>query len=211
MKEKMAKTLKERYSNLGLSKEVLNSVAAVAVVGLADDADDAAILARATSPEIADMVKTFQKTMDKRVTEAQRAAEDKNKGEDDDPIQTGKEAPAWMKEYMKTQQDLNKSLSDKIAALEGASKKRNFDELCASIGKELGLNDKLLGLSKAGLSPDSDETAIRDHFGSVKKTLLDSGAQIDGEGTRETIETDNDEDLRSEAREWVERNAKTNE
>lgn len=208
----MAKTLKERYSNLGLSKEVLNSVAAVAVVGLADDADDAAILAKATSPEIAEMVKVFQKTMDKRVTEAQRAAEGKNKG-DDEPIQPGddNDAPAWMKEYMKTQQELNKSLTEKIAALEGSNKQRSFDELCATVGKELGLNDKLLGLCKAGLSPDSDETAIRDHFGSVKKTMIDAGARIDGEATRDNFQNADDEQLRNEEREWVEQNAKKEE
>ena len=69
----MTQKLKELYSNLGLPESILNSVAGAAVIGLGEDADDAAITARANEKGIADMLKAYQSHADKVRTDAKKA------------------------------------------------------------------------------------------------------------------------------------------
>lgn len=209
MKEKMAKELKKAYSNLGLPEEVLKSVAGMVIVGLAEDADDAAIAARAKESYVEEMLKSFQSHADKIRTEAKKATqEEKNKGgeHNDDGV------PQYIKDMLQAQKETNELLMKEIQSLKAANSKRSFDESVESIGKELGLTGDLLGLCKMGLSTDSDEKAIRDHLGKAKKTLIDSGAKISDESTKSEHQDETDEEAeRKAAEEWVKNHAKTEE
>jgi hypothetical protein len=209
MKEKMAKELKKAYSNLGLPEDVLKSVAGMVIVGLAEDADDAAIAARAKESYVEEMLKSFQSHADKIRTEAKKATqEDKNKGgeHNDDGV------PQYIKDMLQAQKETNELLTKEIQSLKAANSKRSFDESVESIGKELGLTGELLGLCKAGLSTDSDEKAIRDHLGKAKKTLIDSGAKISDEASKLEHKDETDEEAeRKAAEEWVKQHAKKEE
>lgn len=204
----MAKELKKAYSNLGLPEEVLNSVAGMVIIGLPEDADDAAIAARASESSVSEMLKSFQSHTDKIRTDVKKATLQDNKGGGSTvTTTTNNDVPDYIKAVLEEQKKTNDLLTKKIADLESANTKRTFDEMVSSIGKELGLTGALLDLCKAGLSSDSDEKGVRDHLGKVKKTLIDSGAKID-EVTKSNVSTaDEDEKLRKEAEEWVKRQA----
>ena len=73
MVKKMIEALKKRYSNLGLSEEQLNLVAPMAILGLPETADEAAIDARASESYISDMLKNMQSQADKIRTLEKRA------------------------------------------------------------------------------------------------------------------------------------------
>lgn len=215
MKEKMAKFLKELYSDLGLPENVLKSVANFAIIGLKDDASDDEIKSRAQEESVKSMLQDFQAHADKRATDATKAAEKKNKkdvkkpgegeGNDDhDDDDDDDKTPKWVKELMEQNQQTIKTLTEKIEALENTNKAKSFDDLVSTVAKELGLSGAVLDLCKASLSTDMDETAIRNKLGEAKKVLLDSGAQIAGTGTKETqTEAAKEEQARKDADEWV--------
>ena len=202
MVKKMIEALKKRYSNLGLSEEQLNLVAPMAILGLADDADEAAIDARVSESYISDMLKNMQSQADKiRTLEKRPKDEPKpgNKGDEaTDPAL--KEVLALLNE----QKDANAAMQTRLEALEGKGKQKDFDALVSSIGKEIGLSGDLLDLCKSRLSSDMDETAVRDSLGAAKKTLIDSGVKIEeGQQKRTDSEKAKEEAIRKEAADWV--------
>ena len=208
MKSKMLKVLKEQYSNLGLSEEVLSSVASMVIVGLSDDADDAAIAARASESYVSDMLKTFQSNLDKARTNAKKKDDPqnkgKNKGEDvDDPDAEDADAPAWAKAMLAEQKKQNEALAARLEAIENADKTKSFDELVVRVGKELNLSGDLLGLCRSGLSPDMDETTVREKLGAAKKTLVDSGVKIEDGQQAANISEAKEKSERAEAAKWV--------
>lgn len=208
MKEKMAKFLKELYSDLGLPENVLKSVASVAIIGLKDDATDEEIKSRASEESVKSMLKDFQSHADKRANDATKAAEEKNKkevkkpgegkGEEDD------ETPAWAKKLIEDNQKSIQTLTEEISALKKANAEKSFDELVSSIASELGISGTVLDLLKPGLSSDMDETAIRNKLGEAKQTLINQGANFAGTGRQEEkTEAAKEEQARKEADEWV--------
>lgn len=204
MKQKMLSALKTRYSNLGLSDDQFNLVVPMAVLGLADDADEAAIVARASESYISDMLKSMQSQSDKI-----RTLEKKPKKDDDNDNKGGKQEPTGdgkmdeVLSLLKAQKEANDAMQKRLEALEGAGKQKEFDSMVASVGKELKLSAAMLDLCKAGLSSDMDETAVRNALGAKKKALIDEGVRFDeggsagGQGTQTQAE-------REEAKQWVE-------
>lgn len=207
LKEKMANKLKELYSNLGFSQDVLATVSASAIVGLADDADDAAIEARAKGFEA--MLKAFQSNTEKRVTEAVAKAGKDNKGGQEQKTQTVEGEPEWFKAYRESQEAERKALQDKINALEGTNRTKSFDELVAKHAKELGLSGSLLELAKAGLSADMDENAVKNALGQAKKTLMEAGAKIGSEERTAQMSKTEEEKMRADAAAWVKAQAES--
>ena len=61
----MTQRLKESYSHLGLPESVLNSVAKVAIIGLAEDVSDEDFDARVKDSSIEEMLKGFQSHADR--------------------------------------------------------------------------------------------------------------------------------------------------
>lgn len=211
MKQKMTSKLKELFPNLGLTDAVLDQVSGVAIVGLAADADDAAITERAKAYEA--MLKAFQSDTDRRVNDAVKKAG--NKGGDPTTPTTPTTPPTnptepngmpdWFKAYSEKQDAERKTLLDKIAALEGKNAEKTFDELVAKVAGELGLTGAYLTLAKRGLSADMDEAKIKEEMGAVKKLIAESGATL-----AESLPVDKaaqEEKARQEAAEWVKEHA----
>lgn len=201
MVKKMIEALKKRYSNLGLSEEMIAKVAPMAILGLAADADEAAIDARASESYISDMLKTMQSQSDKvRTLEGKvKTLEDKNKG--DEPTDP---ALKQVLDLLKEQKAANAAMQTRLDALEGKGKQNDFDALVAKVGNELGLDGDLLDLCKARLSSDMDEKAVRDSLGAAKKTLIDKGIKVE-EGQQQQTKTEKakEEADRKEAADWV--------
>lgn len=173
---KMTQKLKELYSNLGLPETILNSVAGAAVIGLGEDADDAAITARANEKGIADMLKAYQSHADSVRTNAKKAIKGKNNADDGE---SNDETPSWFKAYSDGQNEIQQKLLDRIAVLESAKATEAFDAIVARVGKELNLEGPMLDLCKPGLSSDMDEKTIKDKLGAAKKVLADSGVRFE--------------------------------
>lgn len=173
---KMTQKLKELHSNLGLPELVLNSVAEVAKIGLPEDADDAAITARASEKSIVDMLKAFQSHADSVRTNAKKANKGKNNAEDGE---SNDETPSWFKSYMDSQSEVQQKLLDRIAVLESAKATEAFDAMVTRVGKELNLSGSMLDLCRTGLSSDMDEKTIKDKLGAAKKVLADNGVHFE--------------------------------
>ena len=205
MKQKMLGALKTRYSNLGLSDDQFNLVVPMAILGLPDDADAAAIDARASESYISDMLKNMQSQSDKiRTLEKKpKGVQDGNKGEEHKP--TGEGGMEEVLRLLKEQNEANKAMRERIDALEGAGKQKDFDSMVARIGKELNLSTAMLDLCKAGLSSDMDETAVRNALGAKKQALIDEGVRFSEGAAQHSIATQTQAE-REEARKWVEQN-----
>ena len=173
---KMTQKLKELYSNLGLPETILNSVAGAAVIGLGEDADDAAITARANEKGIADMLKAYQSHADSVRTNAKKAIKGKNNADDGE---SNDETPSWFKSYMDSQSEVQQKLLDRIAVLESAKATEAFDAMVTRVGKELNLSGSMLDLCRTGLSSDMDEKTVKDKLGAAKKVLADNGVHFE--------------------------------
>lgn len=177
MINKMTQKLKELHSNLGLPEAVLTSVAGAAIIGLADDADDTAITARANEKSIADMLKSFQSHADKIRTEAQKAAKQQTTKGDEPP--TPPAIPEALQKLLDEQAKTNQLLTERLAAIEKTNQTKTFDDMVNRIAKELNLSDAVLDQFRAGLSSDMDEKAVKDKLGALKKVLAESGARFE--------------------------------
>ena len=193
----MTQRLKESYSHLGLPESVLNSVAKVAIIGLAEDVSDEDFDARVSDSSIEEMLKGFQSHADR--VRGKKVKDVKNKDvEVDDPEDD--DAPAWFKSYVDKSEADRKSLLDKITALEGAESAKKFDSLVSSIASELGLSSSMLDLVRPGLSSDMDETAIRNKLGATKKALIENGVKF--EEKVDPSDTSREASYREDARAW---------
>lgn len=177
MKTKMLGELKSRYSNLGLSDDQFNLVVPMAILGLPDDADDAAIAARASESYISDMLKNMQSQSDKIRSLEKKPKDEPKPGNKGDEPGSGKLDEVLA--LLKSQKEANDAMQARLEALEGANKTKAFDELVASVGKELNLSASMLDLCKQGLSSDMNEQAIRDALGAKKKALMEEGVRFD--------------------------------
>lgn len=210
LKEKVTNRLKEQYSNLGFPQDVLTSVAGMAVVGLSDDASDDVIAERVSG--LSDMLKSFQRNADKRVSDAKKAADEIAKGgkgdnANDETNDNKADEPAWFKAYRERQEQEKSELQQKIDRLVGESNQKSFDDKVTAAAKKIGLRGDLLVLAKAGLSPDMDDVAIADKLGAVKKTLMESGAKIGSDERSETMTKTEEDAARAEAAAWVKKKA----
>lgn len=196
---KMTQKLKELYSNLGLPETILNSVAGAAVIGLGEDADDAAITARANEKGIADMLKAYQSHADSVRTNAKKATKGKNNGEDGE---SNDETPSWFKAYMDGESEAKQKLLDRIAVLESAKATEAFDAMVTRIGKELHLEGSMLDLCRTGLSSDMDEKTVKDRLGAAKKVLADNGVHFE-EKLSSTEESSRRQSYVDDARAWA--------
>jgi len=202
MKTKMLGALKKRYSNLGLSDEQFNLVVPMAVLGLADDADEASIEARASESYISDMLKNMQSQSDKIRTlekKPKKDGDDGNKGGEP----TGDAKLDAIMALLNEQKTTNAALQKRLDDLEGAGKQKDFDSLVKRIGKELGMSASILDLVKPGLSSDMDEKSVRDALGAKKKALVDEGVKFDDGGSQHGNGTQSEAEKEA-AKAWVE-------
>lgn len=191
--------LKEHYSDLGFSQEVMKSVAEVCSVGLSDESSDEELSAQVT--KYSPMLRAFQRYSDRRVTDVQRSLEERNKGKGNGE---GDE-PSWFASYRASVEAEQSALREKISALESAKKDESFNQLVSSIASELGLSD-VLELVSSNLSSDMDESAIRSALGRSKQLLSEHGAKFDERGKRVST---SEESAREAAREWAKKRSES--
>lgn len=191
--------LKEHYSDLGFSPEVMKSVAEVCSVGLSDESSDEELSAQVT--KYSPMLRAFQRYSDRRVTDVQRSLEERNKGKGNGEG----EEPSWFASYRASVEAEQSALREKISALESAKKDESFNQLVSSIASELGLSD-VLELVSSNLSSDMDESAIRSALGRSKQLLSEHGAKFDERGKRVST---SEESAREAAREWAKKRSES--
>lgn len=191
--------LKEHYSDLGFSQEVMKSVAEVCSVGLSDESSDEELSAQVT--KYSPMLRAFQRYSDRRVTDVQRSLEERNKGKGNGEG----EEPSWFASYRASVEAEQSALREKISALESAKKDESFNQLVSSIASELGLSD-VLELVSSNLSSDMDESAIRSALGRSRQLLSEHGAKFDERGKRVST---SEESAREAAREWAKKRSES--
>lgn len=203
MKEKILELLKKQYSNLGLSKEVLNSYAEHLSVGLEEGVTDEELENKVKSVD--GILKATQVFGDKRENDGKKVAQTQNKSEEEPKDNVPEEAPSWFKEYLDSEKQKRAELEGKLAELQAANSRVDFDTKVGKIAKELNLSGDLLDLAKAKLSSDMDETAIRNSLGETKQIFIKSGAiREDGGGI--TLSTD--QAAQQEAKDWLDEKLK---
>lgn len=193
--------LKEHYSDLGFSPEVMKSVAEVCSVGLSDESSDEELSAQVT--KYSPMLRAFQRYSDRRVTDVQRSLEERNKGKGNGEGEG--EEPSWFASYRASVEAEQSALREKISALESAKKDESFNQLVSSIASELGLSD-VLELVSSNLSSDMDESAIRSALGRSKQLLSEHGSKFDERGKRVST---SEESARESAREWAKKRSES--
>ena len=201
----MLSALKKRYSNLGLSDELLNKVVPMCILGLPDDADDAVIESRAGESFVSDMLKELQSQSDKiRTLESKVKDKKDNKGDDPKDPPTGDSRLDEVLSLLKSQKEANEALQSRLEALEKVDKAKERDSLISKIANELNMQPAMLDLCKGGLSSDLDEQGIRDALGAAQKKFIELGVNVE-EGTleRKTAQAAKEEAERKDAAEWV--------
>lgn len=189
MKEKMAKFLQELYSNLGLPKSTIESVAGFAIIGLQESATDDEIKARASEESVKTMLQSFQSDLDRA-----RSGKGGNKGGNDPeppanpPQQEPKEekdgdVPEWVRTMMEKQNETISKLSKKIDGMEKGAAQKSYEDRVNAILAEYKLSADVSALCKMGLSADMDDAKIRETIGKNVKTLQDAGAVVGGGST----------------------------
>lgn len=188
MKEKMAKFLQELYSNLGLPKSTIESVAGFAIIGLAETATDDEIKARASEDSVKTMLQSFQSDLDRA-----RSGKGGNKGGNDPEPSTDPQTkpgekkdgdvPEWVKTMMEKQNETISKLSEKIDGMEKGAAQKSYDDRVNAILAEYKLSADVSALCKMGLSADMDDAKIRETIGKNVKTLQDAGAVVGGGST----------------------------
>lgn len=197
MLEKMTIALKELNSNLGLPEEVIRSVAKLAIVGLPSDSDDEAIKSRAGESHVNELLKTMQSEMDK----VRSKRRNKGANEPIDPVEDAKMDE--LLSLMRSQRESNDALRSRLEALEGAAKVKSFETLVSAVCTELSIPSSLLGLVKSSLSPDMDETALRNAIGAHKKSLLEAGVLFSESGRKVQTDAAKLEAEKTAAAAWV--------
>ncbi len=198
MKEKILERLTQAYSNLGLPKNILEFRADV----LSKTVTEESQIEEAVKGEN-DFLKAIQAFGDKRAS-SKKGNDGGNKGDNDPKKDEPTDGDSDLKKLIEKQNQLIETLAGRVNELEGSSKKQSFDEKVAKIAKEMDLAGDMLELAKAKLSPDMDETAIRDSLGATKKIFINMGARFEGESGGKYISEE--EAARKEAEEWVKAN-----
>lgn len=207
MKEKYLELLKKKYSNLGLSQEVLNLYAERLSKSTDDGAEDSVL--ESNVAELEPILKAIQSYGDKRAT---KAAQGKGKGEGEPSNPPSNEdvpgdAPDWFKQYMTAQAKKESDLKEQIESLKAQQTTASFDAIVLRVGKELKLEGDMLELAKAKLSADMDENAIRASLGATKELLIKHGAMRDADDT--TYHVSEESAMAEEAKTWLDEKLKS--
>lgn len=198
-KEKILKGLKDTYSNLGLSEDVLTQYTEV-VAGLAGDADDAKIAEIVAGAGA--YLKSVQAQMDRRVEDARKKFE--TKSGDTKPAAQSEEMSKVL-QLLEAQAESNKQMAERLQKLEGLNEAKERDAMLNRIGAEMGLNGEFLEMAKLKLSGAEDEEAIKNSFGATKQMFIKAGMKVDRDASTVVAE---DEAAKKAAEDWVEQMAK---
>lgn len=172
MKDKIFNSLKQNYSNLGLSDEILQGQAkALANTGFVTDDNLQTVIDGQKA-----FLASLQSGIDKRVTDAVNKA----KGE-------RKEEYAGGGEHNKTEPDLQKMIDEALAvklspiqeelnAYKAKDQQTARANMIASKAKELGIPEWRAREGFA-ITPEMDEAAINSYLASVKQNIVTAGLE----------------------------------
>lgn len=192
MKEKIFQQLKQKYSNLGLSDEILRSVAnSLEASGLVTDENLETVIAGQES-----VLKSYQSSLDKMRTENanyKKELEELKESVKQQP--KADEIPDWFRKYKEEQEEKIKSLTtaNETAKAEKARTERN--NLILSLAKKAGIPEWRI---KEGfvISDDMDESTIDKYMLDIKQNIVTNSLEgksgkpflPKGEATKEDAE-----------------------
>lgn len=199
MKEKIFQQLKQKYANLGLAEDVLQSVAeSLNATGIVTDENLETVIAGQGV-----MLKSYQSSLDKVRTEGanyKRELEDlKSKGGGTNPNQKETEEPDWFKKYREEQEKVIKNLTTAQEAAKAEKARAERNNLILSKAKSLKISQERIDEGFA-ISDEMDETAIDTYLAKVKKNEVAKGLE---EGSSAFMLSNQAENSKELAKEWA--------
>lgn len=200
MKEKIFNQLKQDFSKLGLSDEVLQSVASsLDATGLITD-DNLVTVVKGQEG----MLKSYQSNFDRLRTESaayrKELEELKAKGGGGGQQQPANEEPEWFVRYKQEQEEKIQSLiaENQSAKAEQARTIRN--NLILSKAKELKISKERIDEGFA-ISDDMDEAAIENYLSKVRQNEVAKG--LEDKGSAFSLSTPENQGIEL-AKQWAE-------
>ena len=170
MKEKIYQLLKQAYSNLGLSDDILQGHAeALDATGLVTDENLAAIVAAQKT-----FLSSLQSGIDKRVTDAVNKA--KEKKEDAKSDEGGVNQPDIQKLIDKVIAEKLNPLQEELNSYKTKEAKNARANLIMTKAKELKISQRRIEEGFA-ISDDMDETAIDSYLSRVRQNEVAMGLE----------------------------------
>lgn len=199
MKEKIFQQLKQKYSNLGLTEEVLQSVAeSLSATGIVTDENLETVIAGQGT-----MLKSYQSSLDKVRTEGanykKELEELKNNGGGTNPNPKEMEEPDWFKKYREEQEEKIKALTTAHEAAQAEKARTERKNLILSKAKNLKISPERIDEGFA-ITDDMDETAIDTYLAKVKKNEVAKGLE---EGSSAFRLSGQEENSKEAAKEWA--------
>lgn len=199
MKEKIFQQLKQKYANLGLAEDVLQSVAeSLNATGIVTDENLETVIAGQGV-----MLKSYQSSLDKVRTEGanyKRELEDlKSKGGGTKPNPKETEEPDWFKKYREEQEEKIKVLTTAQEAAKAEKARAERNNLILSKAKSLKISQERIDEGFA-ITDDMDEAAIDTYLAKVKKNEVAKGLE---EGSSAFRLSGQEENSKEAAKEWA--------
>lgn len=179
MKDKIYQALKQEFSNLGLSDEILQGHAeALASTGLVTDENLATVVQGQKT-----FLSSLQSGIDKRVTDAVNKAKEKTeetaKGGEQKKTQPENGEPEWFTQYKIEQEQRYSALKSESDALKAEKSRTERNNLISSKAKELGIPEWRMKEGFA-ISDEMDETAINTYLSGIKQNIVTAGLEKGG-------------------------------
>lgn len=199
MKEKIFNQLKQDFSKLGLSDEILQSVASsLDATGLITDDNLATIIKGQES-----MLKSYQSNFDRLRTEGatykKELEELKLNGKGGDRQQPINEEPEWFTRYKQEQEKRISELMTENQSAKAEQARTARNNLILSKAKELKISKERIEEGFA-ISDDMDEAAITNYLSKVRQNEVAKGLEDKGSAFSLSAPEDQGKEL---AKEWA--------
>lgn len=195
MKEKIFNLLKQAYSNLGLSDDILQGQAeALANTGLVTDENLQTVVDGQKS-----FLSSLQSGIDKRVTDAVNKAKTEKKEETAAGGGQEKDEPNFQKMIEDAITAKLSPIQEELNAYKAKEQQSARANMIASKAKELGIPE---WRAKEGfaITPEMDEAAINSYLAGVKQNIVTAG--LESSNASGVLSTSN-EQAKESADEWA--------
>ena len=197
MKEKIFQQLKQKYANLGLTEDVLKSVAeSLSATGFVTDDNLETVIA---GQEV--MLKSYQSSLDKVRTDGanwKRELEElkgKGGGQQQNPNQNEDGVPDWFKKYQAEQDEKIKALTNANEAAKAEKARIERNNLIMSSAQKAGIPEWRIKEGFA-IPEDMDEKGISDYMSGIKQNIVTNSLEgkkgntilPKGEATKEDVQ-----------------------
>lgn len=197
MKEKIFQQLKQKYANLGLAEEVLQSVAeSLNATGIVTDENLETVIAGQGV-----MLKSYQSSLDKVRTEGANWKKEleelkgKGGGQKRQPEQNEDGIPDWFRKYQAEQEKKIKALTDANETAKAEKAKAERNNLIMSSAKKAGIPEWRIKEGFA-IPENMDEKGISDYMSGIKQNIVTNSLEgkrgnailPNGEATKEDVQ-----------------------